>query len=505
MPDKVRRGRRSRFRFTQTPQWALLLQALSDAGYRAYSLLLAHVNEEEADGLVWPHQQTLAAMLGKRSEAVSRVVNRELVPLGLVDVTVERYGANNSRRRNVYTVHEEPPAGWEGIASITEWYAANKPKKAVTAGRPGHAKNRVSGDAKDRASGDAKDRAGNYTKGELDEGGSGGVADAVGQSAGGFARAGASNGAAGESPQAEGGSAASGTDPLPPQRTPSRSPRPRTVKTAPRGKALGFDLVRAAIPTAVARPGTQLYKDLHRAINDLLTGSEGIPRRTPEQVIARINRRWHKAGAEERSALGYRGCDRCTTSGCTSPRQSPENPDGCDRILSKSAWLAVTLIDQDCPDPACEDGQIIGSEETCKVCRERRAQEDAAARAVAEAEARIKADTEALAAARADADAWETARVDEERSIRTRLAQANVYGDKLDHQVARHMAGWRERTPRPSQSGRPRLAAVPAAAAPVDDAPAAPADQKTYGPPPSEWHAARSEGWATVDSAPTPF
>lgn len=116
--DEVRQGRRSRYRFTQTPQWALLMTDLSDAGYRTYCLLLAHVNAERGDGAVWPQQKSLGAMLGKRGEAISRVVTKELEPLGLVDVEEVRTGANKTRRRNIYTVHEEPPATWEGLSLI---------------------------------------------------------------------------------------------------------------------------------------------------------------------------------------------------------------------------------------------------------------------------------------------------------------------------------------------------------------------------------------------------
>ncbi|MFJ2478256.1 hypothetical protein ACIOWI_35815 [Streptomyces sp. NPDC087659] len=157
-PERFRAGRRSRFKTTCTPQWALLMQALSDAGYRAYSLMCAHVSSTREDTEVWPHQKTLAEMLGKRPEAVSRVINKELVPLGLVEVETERYGRNRTLRRNVYTVHEEPPPGWEGVASLQEWYAALKQESAA---QPG--------DAKNRASGDAKNRVKKKTKVDLDE------------------------------------------------------------------------------------------------------------------------------------------------------------------------------------------------------------------------------------------------------------------------------------------------------------------------------------------------
>ena len=159
LPDKIRRGRTSRWKFTQTPQWALLMTELSDPGYRIYSLLLAHVNITDDDGEVWPQQQTMAEMLDRHRNSISRVVTKELIPLGLADVEVERYGTNNSRRRNIYTVHELPPDGFDGWASIAEWYDAHpRPEPAPTnrrdrknAGQPGRTKNGASGRTADGA------------------------------------------------------------------------------------------------------------------------------------------------------------------------------------------------------------------------------------------------------------------------------------------------------------------------------------------------------------------
>lgn len=178
LPDKVRRGRVSKWKFTQTPQWALLMAELSDPGFRVYSLLLAHVNDDD-DGEVWPQQQTMADMLARHRNSISRVITKELVPLGLVDVEVERYGTNNTRRRNIYTVHELPPDGFNGWASITEWYAAHpRPKpepinrrERKTAGQPGRTKNGASGRHTDGASGRTENGAGtrrrmNKTKGD---------------------------------------------------------------------------------------------------------------------------------------------------------------------------------------------------------------------------------------------------------------------------------------------------------------------------------------------------
>ncbi|MDX3368884.1 hypothetical protein PV387_23070 [Streptomyces sp. ME02-6987-2C] len=256
------------------------------------------------------------------------------------------------------------------------------------------------------------------------------VADAEGQSAGGYARAGAPDSAPSERDLEDGGSAASGTD-IPTQRT--TSPRPKAVKTRPRGEVTGFDVVRAAIPQSVAGPGTRLYSGLHRAINELLTGDEatGVPRRSPDQVIARINRRWYGQNAEERSASGYTGEDR---------------------IRSRSSWLAEAIRRQDCPDLSCEDGQIIGTESSCRTCRERREEAHRVRQAATEAAARWQAETEASRAAAAATERWEAKRADEERRLRADLRREGVYGAKLDHQVAKHMARWREGNPQTAES-----------------------------------------------------
>lgn len=273
------------------------------------------------------------------------------------------------------------------------------------------------------------------------------VPDAVGKSAGGFESAGAKQSAGGENQQAQGGSAASGQT-LPSQRT--TSPRPATVKTKPRREAPGFEAVRAAIPAAVAAPGTRLYPGLTRAINDLLVGNDsaGIPRRTPEQVIARMNRRWTGEGADQRTARDYRGCPQCTDAGCKAARQSEANPEGCDRITSPSAWLAATLLGQDCPDAACDDGQLLDGG-TCRNCQARHEEARRAAQAVAKIQADWEARGAAHAAAEAALDAWKTRRVDEEKQLRTTLG-ASMFGERLEYTVRRHMAGWLEHNPQPT-------------------------------------------------------
>ncbi|MFE3378800.1 hypothetical protein [Streptomyces anulatus] len=277
----------------------------------------------------------------------------------------------------------------------------------------------------------------------------GGVADAVGKGAGGFARATATDSPGDESGQADGGCAASEETATP---KPKKSPRPRTTKTRPRSSTPAFEAVRAAIPSDVARPGTALYPGLHRAINDLLTGNPaaGIPARTVEQVIARVNRRWFGENADARSAGDYRGCDRCTASGCDAVRRCPDAPEGCDRIKNRNAWLAAAILAQDCPRPSCEDGQLLNGGASCPDCRERREEQHQAERAAAEAAARMQAHMDDQAAAAAVVDTtWKDAEAAEEHRVRSKLAEAGAYGVKLDHHVHQHMTAWRDRNPDP--------------------------------------------------------
>lgn len=176
-PDEVRRGRGSGsgdYRYVALPQWALFMP-LSDAALRVYALLLAHVNSTDGDQVAWPQQQSLAAMLGRHRNTISRAI-RELVQAGLVTVTVERYGPNRSRRRNVYTVHTNPPDSHRGPTSVAEWYAEQRPEPTTTtnrrdrkrAGHPGRTKNGASGRTIRGASGRTTRGAGtNQRKNEL--------------------------------------------------------------------------------------------------------------------------------------------------------------------------------------------------------------------------------------------------------------------------------------------------------------------------------------------------
>lgn len=130
MTMELRHGRRSRFPYAGVPHWAILMNDLSHVAYRVYTLLLAHVNSSRGDGAAWPSQRALAAMLGIHEDTVGKAISKELKPLGLVDVTSIRYGDNNTRRRNIYTIHEVPEEGYQGSASVPEWYELHRDYRA---------------------------------------------------------------------------------------------------------------------------------------------------------------------------------------------------------------------------------------------------------------------------------------------------------------------------------------------------------------------------------------
>jgi len=337
-PDEVRPGRRSRYRFACVPVWVLLMPELSDAGFRLYSLLLAHVNEERDDALVWPHQKSLASILKKRPEAISRAIGKELVPLGLVDVEVKRYGTNNTRRRNIYTVHEEPPAGWTGHANLKEWYKANPSNGPIKAGQPGDAidrasgdaKDRESGDAKNRESGDAKNRAGNYTNPELDESGTTGAPAA--RSASDARRASAGSSAC----DVRGGSAAAGET--------SSSTKAQLTRV----QAAAVSLIEDSLPEGLVEElrGKRLM-GRHLPVSVRLAIVTALDGRTPEQLVDRVARRWVRHGYAEKLRDG-RG------------------------IASPLGVVHALVRAGECPDLGCEDGLMLDTGVECRACEGRK-------------------------------------------------------------------------------------------------------------------------------------
>ncbi|MER5871949.1 hypothetical protein [Streptomyces sp. NPDC002044] len=402
-----------------------------------------------------PTYKELCACTGLGRSTVAANVS-EMADDGLLLIT-ERYDEENGGRlASEYTLMDGKWWAQRALARMREAEEEHARENDLVGGVAASAgrgwPRQLDGGGRVSWTGVAASAGPHYKKGSRSEQDDG--ADAVGNGAGGYARAGVCKSAAAESAGAAGGSAASDKT-LPPQRMKPSSPKPATVKTRPRQEAPGFAEARAAIPEAVARQGTRLYPGLHRAINDLLMGAEGIPSRTPEQVIARIGRRWFGEKADTRSAADYRGCDRCTASGCKAARRSAEAPDGCDRIINRSSWLATALLVQDCPDPSCEDGIMLDGTGECRACikrgEDRRRDEEAAAEAAARYALGDPAppDAASRAAAMATTEGWLQAAETEEARFRLLLTARGMYGSMLDHQVIEHMTGWQDRHPAP--------------------------------------------------------
>ncbi|MFD1145895.1 hypothetical protein [Saccharothrix hoggarensis] len=91
-----------------------------------YGILRMHCNRERGDEMAWPSQASLAALLGLAKPTDVGKYVKPLVQLGAVEVETDRYGPNRMFKRLLYTVHEAPPEGYTGVASLTDWYAARK-------------------------------------------------------------------------------------------------------------------------------------------------------------------------------------------------------------------------------------------------------------------------------------------------------------------------------------------------------------------------------------------
>ncbi|AVZ78008.1 hypothetical protein SLUN_38940 (plasmid) [Streptomyces lunaelactis] len=331
-PVEFRRGRRSRYKFTMTPQWVLLMTELSHPAFRLYCLMLAHVSSERDDQLVWPQQKTLAKMLGYSRRASVDPLIKLLVKLQLIEVEEKRYGHNNSRRRNVYTVHEEPPANWKGWASLQEFYAAEKAarkaartaeKKAAEAA-PKAAKGRTSVSAgQDGVTPTSPPAAAPASAPEHEKTG-----DATPSAR----------------PHGErGASATSGGTRTSKKASPKKASKTRFRMT--REQAAAVATVEAAWPAALAELLPKYRPDVIRdAVLEALDGG-----RTADQLAARVQRRWSTHGYADALATGGKG-------------------------IGSPVGVAVGLVrpSTDCPDPMCEDGVTIHVGDACPKCEQRR-------------------------------------------------------------------------------------------------------------------------------------
>lgn len=122
--DSIRAGREGD-PFVQTPEW-ILVSGISAPAQALYTSLLAHVNHARDDRKVWPGMELLAELLGFKTRRSIAKYMAELKELGAVDVERQR---GTTRRRNIYTVHKTPPAGYVGMRSLSEFHAARRARK----------------------------------------------------------------------------------------------------------------------------------------------------------------------------------------------------------------------------------------------------------------------------------------------------------------------------------------------------------------------------------------
>lgn len=220
--------------------------------------------------------------------------------------------------------------------------------------------------------------------------------------------------------------------PTGPRSASSSPPRTRVIRTRERQLPPGAESVIAAIPPEVCRPGTIPWVGLRRAIADLLKGNpaHNIPPRSPEQVIARMNRCWYQG----------RGPERCE------PSYAPACDDeGARPIRNPSSWLAAAILQQDCPRPDCEDGVLLTDGALCQVCCERRAEQRAAEEGARRALEALQSSAAPAEPACSGRSAYDDSRAREEERVRQVLRQSGLFGQLLEYRVKVHMAAWSAR------------------------------------------------------------
>lgn len=124
-PVEVRQGRRAVIS-TDTPDW-IVLSGSTPTAVHIYNILNAHVNQRRGDGLSWPTQETLAAMVGLSRGDKVKPYTDELKALGAIDIDYE-----GMPRRCIYTIHEVPLVGYAGPMTVAEWYQRHREKAQVT-------------------------------------------------------------------------------------------------------------------------------------------------------------------------------------------------------------------------------------------------------------------------------------------------------------------------------------------------------------------------------------
>ena len=125
--DEARGGRT--YPFAMNGFW-VLAAPIADKAKLIYWALRQHCNSARGDNMAKPLRDSLAELVGlspgkKAEDTISKHV-KALVGIGAVDVEVVRYGINNMKSRNIYTVHLAPPDDYEGLTSLEEFYKRRK-------------------------------------------------------------------------------------------------------------------------------------------------------------------------------------------------------------------------------------------------------------------------------------------------------------------------------------------------------------------------------------------
>lgn len=325
--------------YTQVPVWVLLSGCTAQA-YKLYAFLSEHINSRTTGRrIAWPKGDALARALGLKDYRKAARYCRELEALGAMRIEEIRY-AGGMRRRNRYHVRFNPPATYQGLLSLSQFYEANpdvrspstKPSSTKSAGHTGGTqKDTTAGAQEGTADGPAQGVTGGTVQGtaqldqhQLDPGERETAPSA--RSAADARRA-----SAGRPAPGSGGSAASGISPS----SPARLTRAERDAVSQVEAGLPAEL-RALLPARRPRP-----------LRDTLVAE--LAQRSTQQLIERADRRWY--------TWGFAAAADTRTGG---------------RGLNSPVGVAIRLLREgECPDPRCEDGTVIDSGAACPRCAER--------------------------------------------------------------------------------------------------------------------------------------
>ncbi|MFD4483157.1 hypothetical protein ACFWPU_44605 [Streptomyces sp. NPDC058471] len=326
--------------YTQVPVWVLLSGCTAQA-YRLYAFLAEHINSRTPGRrIAWPKGEAIARALGLKDYRKAARYWAELQDLGAIRIEEVRY-AGGMRRRNRYHVRFNPPAGYDGLLSLSDFYTAHADVRAPRTGP--------------RQTSQGKETAG-HPRGAL-------------------------KGTTGRAPLGVTGGAPSGTaQPDQHQLHPEQPENPApSARSAPNARRAPAPTTRpaaggvAASDNAPAPPQTSTLtraqrEDLRRIeaalpaeLRDLLPARRPRPLRQA-MLVALAQRTW--------TQLAERAERRWYTWGFAAAADAATGGTG----LSSPVGVAITLLQEGaCPDPRCEDGTNIDTGRACPRCAERRA------------------------------------------------------------------------------------------------------------------------------------